>query len=269
MWPAQTSDPEASRTAAAAITIPAAGDVTPTQRDQMFGLLDAYYLHASRKRFESDLREKHWVVIATDPETERVRGFSTLMRLRTTVRGELVSAFYSGDTVFEAGCWGGGVTSAALGHLLAHMVRVARREPDERWYWFMISSTYRSYRLLPMIFSEFHRSPNRPMPAATARILGHLVREKFGTEYDPATSVIRFPNPTVFRSQDPTAGSDCRDPWERFFLEANPGHERGDRLASLAELSAENLTPLARRLIQRAGASVQAVAGARTGRHVA
>jgi len=62
-----------------------------------------------------------------------------------------------------------------------------------------------------------------------------------------------------------------REPDERwyFFLEANPGHERGDRLASLAELSAENLTPLARRLRQRAGASVQAAAGARTVRHVA
>jgi hypothetical protein len=252
-------------------------DLTGAQREQMFELLDAYYLHASPEQFEKDLREKQWVLLATDPETHRVRGFSTLMRLRARVRGAPISAFFSGDTVFEADCWGRGDTSRALGHLLAHMVRRADSEPDERWYWFMISSTYRSYRLLPMLFAEFHRSPNRAMPATTARVLGHLVREKFGTEYDPATSVIRFANPTVFRSQDPTARPDRCDPWERFFLEANPGHENGDRLASLAELRVDNLTPLARRLIQRAGASAtppdpgsaRAPAGTRTGRHVA
>ena len=237
------------------ISILERADVTPAHRDQMFALLDGYYLHASREQFESDLAEKQWVLLGTDGAGDRVHGFTTLMQLGVDVGNVQVRAFFSGDTVFESTCWGRAETSRALGCLLDHMLRTAEREPESMWYWFMISSTYRSYRLLPLVFQEFHPSPGCPIPDATGLILEGLVRKKFGSAYDPRTSIIRYPNPTVFRSGARASVVDREDPWERFFLEANPGHATGDRMASLASLSPDNLTPLGRRLVGHVSAS--------------
>ena len=217
----------------------------------MFALLDRYYLHATREQFDADLSEKEWVLLATERTADRVCGFTTLMRLHTTIDGTPIGAFYSGDTVTESTYWAHEETSLAVGLLLRHMLEIVEEDIDHRWYWFLISSTYRSYRLLPMVFREFHPSPHCPTPPHVTRTLEAVVREKFGGGYDARASVVRFPNPTVFRpgfDSHVQARDDC---WEGFFRRANPGHGRGDRLASLTALSPDNLTPLGRRLLDR------------------
>jgi hypothetical protein len=216
----------------------------------MFALLDRYYMHASRKRFESDLEEKEWVLLGNEPDSGRISGFTTLMRLHATVDGTPVRAFFSGDTVTEATYWARNDTARAVALLLQHMLEIAQ-DVECRWYWFVISSTYRSYRLLPMIFRESYPSPGCDMPSQVTRALEALTARKFGGGYDPESSVIRFPHATVFRSGSDVGPSGGADPWEEFFHRANPGCRDGDRLASLAVLSTDNLTPLGCRLAQQ------------------
>jgi hypothetical protein len=216
----------------------------------MFALLDRYYLHASRDQFETDLVEKEWVLLGNEPDAGRISGFTTLMRLHTTVDGAPVSAFFSGDTVTESTYWGHNDTARGIGLLLSHMLEIAD-DVECRWYWFVISSTYRSYRLLPMIFRESHPSRHCPMPTHVTGTLEALTRQKFGGGYDPQSSVVRFPHATVFREGFDVRTGGSADPWEEFFLRANPGHREGDRLASLAVLSRDNLTPLGRRLLDQ------------------
>jgi hypothetical protein len=215
----------------------------------MFALLDQYYLHASRDQFETDLEEKEWVLLANETAGDRVCGFTTLMRLHAIVDGALVRAFFSGDTVAESTYWAHNETARAIGLLLQHMLEVAEDDVESRWFWFVISSTYRSYRLLPMIFRESHPSPHCATPPHTTRTLEALTRQKFGGGYDPQSSVVRFPHATVFRSGYDVGSGGRADLWKDFFLRANPGRREGDRLASLAALSTDNLTSLGRRLL--------------------
>ena len=216
----------------------------------MFALLDRYYLHANREQFETDLAEKEWVLLGHEPQTGRISGFTTLMRLHTTVEGMPVRAFFSGDTVTESTYWALHDTARGIGLLLDHMLDIAE-EVECSWYWFVISSTYRSYRLLPMIFREAHPSPHCATPHHVTKTLEALTRQKFGGGYDPQSSVVRFPHATVFRSGFDVRPAGSSDPWEAFFLRANPGRREGDRLASLAALSTDNLTPLGRRLLHQ------------------
>jgi hypothetical protein len=216
----------------------------------MFTLLDRYYLHASREQFETDLGEKEWVVVGNEAETGRISAFTTLMRLHTCVDGTLVRAFFSGDTVTEATFWAHHDTARGIGLLLTHMLEIAE-DVEGPWYWFMISSTYRSYRLLPMIFREAHPAPHRARPPQVTRTLEALTQAKFGGGYDAQASVVRFPHATVFRPGYEARAVVSSDPWEEFFLQANPGRGEGDRLASLAALSEDNLTPLGRRLLHQ------------------
>ena len=225
-------------------------DLAPRERDQMFALLDRYYLHASREQFEADLDEKEWVLLGTEPEAGRISGFTTLMRLHTTVDGAPVRAFFSGDTVTESAYWAHNDTARGIGLLLHHMLEIVG-EVDCHWYWFVISSTYRSYRLLPMVFREAHPSPHCAMPPHATRTLEALTRQKFGGGYDSRSSVVRFPHATVFRSGFDVRTGGSADPWEEFFHRANPGCLEGDRLASLAVLSMDNLSRLGRRLLEQ------------------
>jgi hypothetical protein len=106
-----------------------------------------------------------------------------------------------------------------------------------------------------MIFREAHPSPHRARPPHVTRTLQALTREKFGGGYDPETSVVRFPHATVFRPGFDVRTDGIEDRWEKFFLQANPGRREGDRLASLAALSTDNLTPLGRRLLHQSAGS--------------
>lgn len=225
-------------------------------RREMCALLGQYYLHVTRRQFERDLDDKEWVVLGTDPRTGRVWGFSTMRRLRARVNGVPIVALYSGDTVVRHECWGR-ESGAVIRASLRQMYAVAARETapadvlPPRCYWFMISSTYKSYRLLSQLFQRYEPAPCQPLTREGASIMAELSRIK-GFTYDAAASVVRFARPTAFRGSAACGGSaDGASEAARYFARANPGAAAGDRLASLVELTAENLTPLGRRLLER------------------
>src|SRR5271154_3549863 len=89
-----------------------AGDVlapamlTPGERERMYGLLATYFLGTSREQFESDLAEKEAVILLRDVKDGQIQGFSTLMRITTTIDECEVVAFFSGDTIVAQEFWG-------------------------------------------------------------------------------------------------------------------------------------------------------------------
>lgn len=64
-------------------------NLTDSKRDQMFELMCDHYTHMGREAFDFDLPEKHWGILATDPASKRVRGFSTQTLLEASVGDEL------------------------------------------------------------------------------------------------------------------------------------------------------------------------------------
>lgn len=226
--------------------------ITSAQRRDMLDLLQICYTNVSPAQFNRDLDEKEWVILGTDARSGGIWCFSTLRTLCVTVDGERVVAFYSGDTASRPDTRGG-ATAAGTRLVIRKMFYEMNRglSTADRFVWFTINSTFRGYRLTSMIFREYVPTPGRPLSPAQTRLVAELCRVK-GLAFDPSTGIVRLENPTMPRELF-SAGEVSRqdDPYIRFFLSANPGAGAGERLASLIELSAENLTPVGERMVFR------------------
>jgi hypothetical protein len=225
-------------------------DVTPQDRDVMFGLMDRHYAQVAREVFETDLAEKQWVIQVLDPHTEMVCGFSTQMMLKVAVAGRSVRALFSGDTIIAREHWGDSTLASVWGQLALSLVD-AFGEGD--LYWFLISKGYKTYRFLPVFFREFYPRHDAPTPAWAREVIDVLGRTRYPDAYDPAAGIIRA-GPGKDRLRDGVADitpERLRDPHVRYFAERNPGHAQGAELCCLAPLYRDNFNLAALRVLGR------------------
>jgi hypothetical protein len=223
-------------------------EVTPSQRAEMFALMDDHYANVHPHVFEADLAEKRWVIMVCDRATERLRGFSTQTWLEAEVGGRPIKALFSGDTIIHRECWGDPALFRVWGRLALALIDA---HPSEDLYWFLISQGYKTYRFLPLFFREFYPRYDTPTPDPLRATIDALARGRAREEYDPANGVIRA-TPLQYRLRaglaDVTAER-LRDRHVCFFLARNSGHANGDELCCLAPLTRANFTPAAYRVI--------------------
>lgn len=221
-------------------------DLDPATVAAMFDLFDEHYAGVDPARFQADLAAKDQVVLLHDPANNTLQGFSTLAIYTADVRGRCVGVVYSGDTIIRPAYWG---TPALPSVWIQHVLALAAGLPQPV-YWLLISSGYKSYRFLPVFYREFYPRHDAPTPAHLQAILDELAAARFGDEYDPMTGIVRFrQGATPLRAGVAEVGEERRrNPHIRFFLERNPGHDQGDELVCLTQLSFENLTPAGRRM---------------------
>jgi hypothetical protein len=219
--------------------------LTAAQIGEMHRLLGAHFEGVSRDVFERDLGEKNWVILLQDA-LGGIQGFSTLLYYRTFFEGSAFSVVYSGDTIVDRAHWG----SPALARTWIRSVNALRaRRPDDRLFWLLISSGYRTYRFLPLFWKTFHPRCDLPTPPDRARLLDALASERFGPAYRPEEGVVRFDRPQILRGDLLEIPPErLRDRHISFFASRNPGYVRGDELVCLTEISEENLTPAGRRM---------------------
>lgn len=225
-------------------------NLTATQRGAMLALHQSCFANVSELQFNRDLDEKEWVVLGTDPRSGGVWCFSTLRRIQITIDGERIMALFSGDTASRPDTRGA-VTAAGIRAVIRKMFHEVGRNASsvDRIFWFMISSTHKSYRLLPMLFRDYAPGVGRGLSEEETRIVVELSRVK-GLSFDPVSGIVRLENPSIPRGfTTDTENGEADDPHVRFFRFANPGADKGDRLASLIRLAEENLTPLGARMI--------------------
>ena len=190
---------------------------------------------ADRAGFESDLRDKDSVLrIRREGELE---GFSTLC-VYTPEPG--LKVLFSGDTyVSPSGRVGQGLPGYWARYVFQEMPRV----PDCRYFWLLLCSGYRTYRLLSTFFKEYF--PGEPGDHSLAPSLKRWARKIYGERY--AQGIVSPVFATPLLDPEPSARlSD--DPHVRFFLHANPGYRQGKELACLVSLSLDNLTESGLRL---------------------
>lgn len=220
-------------------------DLTHSDREAMFRLLAEHFEGVEPRTFDRDLDEKNWVLLFTDPGA--LKGFSTLLAYDTQHRGERISVVYSGDTIMHPDGW----STSALPRSWIAAVRALRESSlgGTRLYWLLLTSGFRTYRLLPVFWREFYPRHDAATPATVDELLSALALERLGSRYDGARGIVRFPTPQVLTAplQDVPAGR-LADPHVTFFLERNPGWSRGDELVCLTEIAFENLTPAGRRM---------------------
>jgi hypothetical protein len=219
-------------------------EVSREWKRAMFELLRRHFEGVSEAQFTLDLSEKNWVLLLL--REERVVGFSTFAVYESCFQDETLTVLYSGDTIVAPEAW----NSTALPRGWISAVRTIRdQKPLQRCIWLLLTSGFRTYRLLPVFWREFYPSLQNSMEMP--KLLEHLARERFGEQYLHERGVVRFAQPQRLAGQlqDVPPGR-LRDPHIGFFLKRNPGWIEGDELVCLTELHDENLTPAGRRMVR-------------------
>ncbi len=217
-------------------------------RAAMFELFSRFFEDARRGRFEADLAGKNQVLLLEEGPGE-LRGFSTLLFYRDGTGEGSLNVVYSGDTIVAPEAWGSSVLASAW---IAAVRRLHRAKPADRLVWLLIASGYRTYRFLPVFWRDFFPRFDSPTPPDAQRLMQRLAGERFGHAYDPRTGIVRFEEPQVLaRGLRGIPAERLRNRHVAFFAGANPGHEAGDELVCLTELSDANLTRAGRRMVQR------------------
>ena len=223
------------------------GELSPAEREEMFALLGRHFEGVARDQFERDLFEKNVVLTLRDSASGALGGFSTMLVYETRVEGSPVSVVCSGDTIVDPSAW----NSAALPReWIAAVNRLRGDYPNGPYYWLLITSGFRTYRLLSTFWQRFYPRHDEATPPGEQRLLDALAGDRFGEQYDGESGIVRLHRPQVLRPH--LAGIPPQrmdDPHVEFFARRNPGHARGDELACLCELTEDNLTRAGRRMV--------------------
>src|SRR5580700_2598352 len=163
-------------------------DLTDRQRETMFALMERHYDAVCQEVFETDLDEKPWVILISDPTNGELCGFSTQMVFEVEVAGRSIRALFSGDTIIDQSHWGDQALAHVWGRLALSLIDAL---PGAELYWFLISKGYKTYRFLPVFFNEFYPRYDRPTPAAAKTVIDALAAARYPHDYDPQAGVIR------------------------------------------------------------------------------
>lgn len=217
-------------------TVMAAAEVDAETRDAMYRVLVGSFEGHPREVFEADLDEKETAILCHRVEDGELVGFSTLSTWQDEHDGEPVAVLFSGDTILDKEAWGTQVLSRAW----LHCAWEAAKRLDGPLYWFFICSGYRTYRFLPVFWSEFWPRHDVETPAKEGALLERLAVERFGEE--ARAGVVKVPGGWLREGVSDITDRRRRDPHIAFFEKVNPGHARGDELLCLCPLNTDNLT---------------------------
>jgi hypothetical protein len=225
-------------------------DLTPQRVERMFKLMQRYYHGVARQQFLSDLEAKDVVVLVLDEQGEVV-GFSTLVVWEEQMNGQKIQIVFSGDTIIEQAYWG---STVFAGEWLRRVARIKEMQPETPLYWFLIVKGHRTYRHLDVFAFNYFPRFGSDTPKALKDVMDKIATKRFGNAYSAQTGLIRFLDQQA-RLRPEWAAIPEKDkgrPEVAFFLQQNPGYAEGDELVCLAEISADNLKPFARRIFEMA-----------------
>ncbi|NEQ51238.1 MAG: hypothetical protein F6K11_14055 [Leptolyngbya sp. SIO3F4] len=212
-------------------------------REAMYRLLTHHFSGVTPAIFTNDLVNKNWVILIKDKQSQ-LKGFSTLRLYDVAVNHEDLSVVYSGDTIVDPKAW----SSATLPRAWIQAINQLRH-PNKRLFWLLISSGFRTYRLLPTFWQVFYPRYDQPTPIAMQQLMDQLAQQQFGHAYHHKTGIVRFAHPQKLSPILGTIPPERRDdPHIHFFEQANPNHSQGDELVCLTEICVENLTAAGRRM---------------------
>ena len=214
------------------------------RRRAMFELMQRHFEGVSETQFRNDLEEKNWVLLIE--KMGRLVGFTVLAIYESCFQGERILVVYSGDTIVAPEAWNS--TALARGWIAA--VNTLRPKGNQqKCFWLLLTSGFRTYRFLPVFWKEFY--PTFNSPAVRPAMVDHLARERFGGQYLAENGIVRFPRPQRLAGELKTIPEGrLNDPHIACFIARNPGWASGDELVCLTELSEENLTRAGRRMLR-------------------
>lgn len=205
------------------------------------------YDGSSEALFRRDLAAKDEALLVYAGET--LVGFSTVRVFEREWQGRRVGVVYSGDTVVERGHWGQQALAFAW---ITRMGELKGQDRERPLYWFLLVKGHRTFRYLPVFGKSFY--PHWSIDRSDLKPLADtLALEMFPHDYNPATGVVEFAESRGHLKAD-IAGPPPQDmdrDGVRFFLERNPGFQRGHELVCICEIEEHNMRPLTRALFRK------------------
>jgi hypothetical protein len=218
--------------------------LAPADVTAMCELLAAHFDGVTEDQFRHDLSEKNWALLIE--RGDRLVGFTTVLAYETVTPDGPASVIYSGDTIVAPDAWNSSILPRSW---IAAVAAIRQHYPRGPLLWLLITSGFRTYRLLPVFWRDFHPRHDAPTPPHVRATLHHLASQRFGPAYDPRAGIVRLPRPQRLRGALAGVPENRRtDPHVAFFLSRNHGHAAGDELVCLTELSPANLTSAGRRM---------------------
>jgi hypothetical protein len=227
----------------------------------MYQLFSKYYENTSFDIFERDLLLKDKVLLLGDiPEgtqktfkpldfMDKLVGFSSLSEREVLLDDKLIKIFFNGDTIIDPRYWGSNMMAQTWAKFFFRKKTEVSHVP---FYWFLICSGHRTYRLLSSFFRDYY--PAYGLEAGATRelktILDRVALEIFGNLYDPDTNLIHLEYPTPLK-KELLEITECKKlkPEIRYFTDLNHEHEKGVELACIAEISESNLSAAGKKLL--------------------
>ena len=221
--------------------------VDQATRAQMAKIYLTCYDGSSRAIFLGDLdtKDEGLLVHAAD----ELIGFTTWRTFEYSWEGRGIRVVYSGDTVVDRAHWGQQSLAFAW---ISRMGALKREQPDTPLFWFLLVKGHRTFRYLAAFGKSFH--PHWSDDRSDLKGLADaLAKDMFPSDYNPATGVVEFERSRGHLKSHlalPTPEELDRE-GVRFFLERNPGFQRGHELVCLCEVEEHNMKPLTLRLFRK------------------
>lgn len=198
----------------------------------MYKLMSEFYDNTDESVFRRDFFDKDYC-LSLRTEMGELVGFTTQKLLELDVDGKRINGIFSGDTIIHKEYWG----DIELFKVWANFWFPFAEKYDE-FYWFLICKGYKTYRIMPLFWTEFFPNFRAEIPEFERKIINAYASRIYPNEYNPENGVIEY------RSTKDKLKTGVADIGEHelknkdvaFFRERNPAYIIGNDLACLAKI---------------------------------
>lgn len=218
-------------------TVKPVKEYTEEEISAMYVLMAEFYDNTDETVFRRDFSAKDYC-LSLQNEEGKIVGFTTQKVMEISVDGKPVHGMFSGDTIIHKEYWGD-----------IELFRVWARfwfdyaEKYGEFYWFLICKGYKTYRILPLFWTEFCPRAGKETPSYEKSIIDAYASALYPDEYNPASGVIEYK--TVKDKLKPGVADvgehELKNRDIEFFCRANPDHTAGNDLACLAKIDRSKL----------------------------
>lgn len=212
-------------------------EYTPEEIGIMYSLMAEFYNNTDEDVFKRDFYDKDYC-LAMYHETDGLVGFTTQKIMEVEAAGRQVQGIFSGDTIIHKKYWG----DMELFKVWANFWFDYGETYDE-FYWFLICKGYKTYRMLPLFWTEFYPNYRSMTPAYEQSIINAYASRLYPDEYNEETGVIEYKRQKdSLRAGVADIGTrEMRNKDIAYFCDVNPDYAIGNDLACLAKIDRNKL----------------------------
>ena len=211
-------------------------EISNDELKRMYHLFTQYYAGHNFESFKHDLLAKDDVILLKCDDVKEIQGFSTIIKVKITIKNKLYRGMYSGDTVVSTEYWG----SPALGNMfLKYLWWHKIKNPFSPLYWFLISKGYKTYLLMANNFQTHYPRFEEETPAFYQELMDSFYEKKFKETYSSEENLMTPVGETCYVKNN-IANIDeklLKLPRVSFFTKKNPNWQSGTELCCIARMT--------------------------------